>query len=49
MKKTIEDKTKQHLEQLAEKEYKELSNNQANDLAKSSKTEESDQLIKKTT
>jgi hypothetical protein len=48
MKKTIEDKTKQHLEQLAEKEYKELSNNQTNDLVKNLKTEEqSDQLIKK--
>ncbi|GES77564.1 hypothetical protein GLOIN_2v1565480 [Rhizophagus clarus] len=48
MKKTIEDKTKQHLEQLAEKEYKELTNNQTNDFAKSSKAEEqSDQLIKK--
>jgi hypothetical protein len=51
MKKTIEDKTKQHLEQLAEKEYKELSSDQKNDnLTKSSKPEleeQSDQLIKK--
>src|SRR5438093_376019 len=50
MKKTIEDKTKQHLEQLAEKEYKELSSDQNNDnLTKSTKTEleQSYQLIKK--
>jgi hypothetical protein len=51
MKKTIEDKTKQHLEQLAEKEYTELFNSQTNsNLSKNLKTgpeEQSDQLVKK--
>ncbi|RIA98640.1 hypothetical protein C1645_812516 [Glomus cerebriforme] len=47
MKKTIEDKTKQHLEQLAEKEYKEFLFNQTNEKSSKTELEESDQLLKK--
>ena len=51
MKKTIEDKTKLHLEQLAEREYKELLNSQtSSNLKKNSRTgleEQPDQFVKK--